>query len=151
MTSILEVPITNSVEGSAEEPQAAPEVTVVVAKKRGRPKGAPNKPKATPAPAPAPPPAATVPKKQPKKPTPSDSEEERVPVKAKRKRVPSPPSSDEEPPKPRRIANRSRQRTISPTPVVDTRQVASEVLQLLSDRHLNQTAARRDKYRSWFQ
>ena len=34
---------------------------------------------------------------------------------------------------------------------VDTRQVASEVLQLLSDRHLNQTAARRDKYRSWFQ
>ena len=138
MTNIVEVPI----EGG--------EATVVVAKKRGRPKGAPNKPKATPAPAPAPPPAATVPKKQPKKPTPSDSEEERVPVKAKRKRAPSPPSSDEEPPKPRRIANRSRQRTISPGPVVDTRQVASEVLQLLSNLQANQATARREKYRSWF-
>ena len=141
MTSIVEVPIEGEAEGEA---LVAPEA-VVVAKKRGRPKGALNKPKAAPAPTPTP--AATVPKKR-KAPPPSDSEEEPMPVKAKKKRVKAPPpSSDEEPPTPRR----SRQRTISPTPVMDTRQVASEVLQLLSDRHLNQSTARREKYKSWFQ
>ena len=145
MTSIVEVPI------EGEESQAAPEVTVVVEKKkRGRPPGALNKAKATAAPAAAPTPAPTVPKKR-KAPPPSDSEEEPVPVKVKKKRLTAPPlSSDEEPPTPRK-PRRSRQRTISPAPVMDTRQVASEVLQLLSDRHLNQSTARREKYRSWFQ
>jgi len=130
---IEEVPIVDSEEGAAV-------VLEPVAKKRGRPKGAPNKPKAPKAPDPAPKPA-------PKPTPPSESEEEPVPVKAKKKRVKAPPSSsDEEPPTPK--PRRSRARTISP--VMDTRQVASEVLQLLSNRQVTQAAARREKYRSWF-
>jgi len=133
---IEEVPIVDTEESAAVVPEP------IVVKKRGRPKGAPNKPKVVPNP-----PKAQ--KKQPAAP-PSESEEEPVPEKTKKKRVKAPPpsSSDEEPvpKKPRR----SRQRTLSPTPVMDTRQVASEVLQLLSNRHVNQATARREKYRSWF-
>ena len=132
---IQEVPITDPSEESAS-PIAEP---IIVAKKRGRPPGAPNKPKVLPKP-------PKAPKKQPAAP-PSESEEEPVPVKAKKKRVKAPPSSsDEEPPTPK--PRRSRARTISP--VMDTRQVASEVLQLLSNRQVTQAAARREKYRSWF-
>ena len=53
-------------------------------------------------------------------------------------------------PKPVPKPRRSRARTISPTPVMDTRQVASEALQLLSNRQVDQATARREKYRSWF-
>ena len=136
---IEEVPIVDTEEG------AAAGLEPVVVKKRGRPKGAPNKPKVLPKP-------PKAPKKQPAAP-PSESEEEPVPVKAKKKRVKAPPpsSSDEEPvPKPVPKPRRSRARTISPTPVMDTRQVASEVLQLLSNRQVDQATARREKYRSWF-
>ena len=132
---IEEVPIVDTEESAVVAPEP------IVVKKRGRPKGAPNKPKVVPKP--------PLPKKQPTTP-PSDSEEEPVPVKAKKKRtLPPPPSSDEEPPTPRK-PRRSRQRTISPAPIMDTRQVASEVLQLLSNRQVNQATARREKYRSWF-
>ena len=132
---IEEVPIVDTEESAAVVPEP------IVVKKRGRPKGAPNKPKVVPNP-------PNAPKKQPT--PPPESEEEPVPAKAKKKRVKAPPpsSSDEEPApkKPRR----PRARTISPAPVVDTRQVASEVLQILSNRHVNQAMARREKYRSWF-
>ena len=132
---IEEVPIVDTEESAAVVPEP------IVVKKRGRPKGAPNKPKVVPNP-------PNAPKKQPT--PPPESEEEPVPAKAKKKRVKAPPpsSSDEEPApkKPRR----PRARTISPAPVVDTRQVASEVLQILSNRHVNQATARREKYRSWF-
>ena len=131
---IEEVPIVDTEEG------AAAVLEPVVVKKRGRPKGAPNKPKVLPKP-------PKAPKKQPAAP-PSESEEEPVPVKAKKKRVRAPPSSSDEEPEPR--PRRSRARTISPTPVMDTRQVASEVLQLLSNRQVDQATARREKYRSWF-
>ena len=132
---IEEVPIVDTEESAVVAPEP------IVVKKRGRPKGAPNKPKVVPNP-------PNAPKKQPT--PPPESEEEPVPAKAKKKRVKAPPpsSSDEEPApkKPRR----PRARTISPAPVVDTRQVASEVLQILSNRHVNQATARREKYRSWF-
>jgi len=130
---IQEVPITDGSEESAS-PIAEP---IIVTKKRGRPPGAPNKPK-TPAP-----------KAAPKPPSPPESDEEPPKVKKRRVKAPPPPSSDEEPPTPRQ-PRRSRQRTVSPTPVMDTRQVASEVLQLLSNRHVDQATARREKYRSWF-
>ena len=132
---IEEVPIVDTEESATVVPEP------IVVKKRGRPKGAPNKPKVVPNP-------PKAPKKQPA--PPPESEEEPVPAKAKKKRAKTPPpsSSDEEPApkKPRR----PRARTISPAPVVDTRQVASEVLQILSNRHVNQATARREKYRSWF-
>ena len=132
---IEEVPIVDA------EESAAVVLEPVVVKKRGRPKGAPNKPKVVPNP-----PKAQ--KKQPAAP-PSESEEEPVPVKAKKRLKAPPPSSSDEEPVPKK-PRRSRQRTISPTPVMDTRQVASEVLQLLSNRQVNQATARREKYRSWF-
>ena len=34
---------------------------------------------------------------------------------------------------------------------MDTRQIAAEVLHLLSNRHMERSEARRAKYRSWFQ
>ena len=130
---IQEVPITDGSEESAS-PIAEP---IIVTKKRGRPPGAPNKPK-TPAPKPA-----------PKQPPPPESDEEPPKVKKRRVKAPPPPSDSESEPAPRK-SRRSRARTISPTPVMDTRQVASEVLQLLSNRHVDQATARREKYRSWF-
>ena len=131
---IEEVPIVDTEESAAVAPEP------IVVKKRGRPKGAPNKPKVVPKP-------PKAPKKQPA--PPSESEEEPVPVKAKKKRALPPPSSSDEEPAPRK-PRRSRARTISPAPIMDTRQVASEVLQLLSNRQVNQATARREKYRSWF-
>ena len=131
---IEEVPIVDTEESAVVAPEP------IVVKKRGRPKGAPNKPKVVPKP-------PKAPKKQPA--PPSESEEEPVPVKAKKKRALPPPSSSDEEPAPRK-PRRSRARTISPAPIMDTRQVASEVLQLLSNRQVNQATARREKYRSWF-
>ena len=131
---IEEVPIVDT------EESAVVVTEPIVVKKRGRPKGAPNKPKVVPKP-------PRAPKKQPA--PPSESEDEPVPVKVKKKRALPPPSSSDEEPAPRK-PRRSRARTISPAPILDTRQVASEVLQLLSNRQVNQATARREKYRSWF-
>ena len=129
---IEEVPIVDT------EESAVVVTEPIVVKKRGRPKGAPNKPKEVPKP--------PLPKKQPAPPSESESP---VPVKVKNKRTLPPPSSSDEEPAPRK-PRRSRARTISPAPILDTRQVASEVLQLLSNRQVNQATARREKYRSWF-
>ena len=150
MASIEEVPI-----GEVEE-DSTPAAPVAV-RKRGRPKGALNKPKekaAAKKPRVAKPPVseseeeAPVKKKVKRPPSPQSSEETPVKKKAK-KRPPSPQSSeDDEPPTPRK-PRRARVPVVSPGPM-DTRQVASEVLQLLSNRHVNAATAKREKYRSWF-
>ena len=36
-------------------------------------------------------------------------------------------------------------------PVYNTRDIASEVINMLSNRHLDRSTAKREKYRSWFQ
>ncbi len=65
---------------------------------------------------------------------PSESEEEEPQPKKKRKVVQREPSPDS--------------RSVYEPP--DTRVIAAEVLQLLSNRHLDRSTAKREKYRSWF-
>ena len=138
---IEEIPIADAAEESA--PVAAVEAVEEVEaeapapKKRGRPPGAKNKPKAAPA-APNEPEAKPKAKKAPRKVVQVEEEEE----------------SEEEyapPPKKKRAAVRQ----VSPDSVApeppDTRQIAAEVLHLLSNRHVERAQAKRDKYRSWFQ
>ena len=36
-------------------------------------------------------------------------------------------------------------------PIYDTRAIAAEVISMLSNRHLDRSAQKREKYRSWFQ
>ena len=63
-------------------------------------------------------------------------------AKAKPKKVPKPKvhyESEEEP-----------EEEIVP-PVYDTRAIASEVIAMLSSRHLDRSAQKREKYRSWLQ
>ncbi len=43
-----------------------------------------------------------------------------------------------------------RKRVQQPVYQPDNRAIAAEVLHMLSSRHLDRTAAKRDKYRSWF-
>ena len=142
--AIEEVPIEGSDTQASDAPEAAPveaapAAPVVVARKRGRPKGVANKPKtvqlveevAIEPPKPAKEAKAAKAKPAPKKPkkvrvaAPSDSEDEPAPPPKRRKEMPPPPP--------------------------DTRQIASEVLQLLSDRHVEKKHAQRQKYASWFQ
>ena len=120
---IVEIPIADV---DAEEPPAPPEIVEPApqAKKRGRPKGSKNKKEETPA----------------------------VPKPRKKIKIASPPSESEEeekpPPKRRRVA------APQPTPPVyeppDTRAIAAEVLTMLANRHVDRSAAKREKYRSWF-
>ena len=147
MSSIVEVPIVaDSSPGEAVE-ESAPETAVLPApKKRGRPKGAPNKPKQ--------PlviqevPVAPAPKKKraAKAPPPSESDEEPPTPKPSRKRARprAPSSSDDEPALPKKRTTRG-----VPEPP-NTQQLAAEVLQLLSSRHVGQANARRARYASWF-
>ena len=71
------------------------------------------------------------------------------------RRSPTPGESEEETPPPRKrraprhVAEES-QDSVSPEPPT-TRDIADEVLSLLSNRHVERSAAKRDKYRSWFQ
>ena len=138
---IEEIPIADAAEESA--PVAAVEAVEEIEaeapapKKRGRPPGAKNRPKAAPA-APKEPEAKPKAKKAPRKIVQVEEEEE----------------SEEEyapPPKKKRAAVRQ----VSPDSVQaeppDTRQIAAEVLHLLSNRHVERAQAKRDKYRSWFQ
>ena len=144
--NIQEVPIDAESAPVQEEPVV--EVPAEPApKKRGRPPGAKNKPKAAakaearPAPAKEPSPPKRKPRKAP--PPESESEEEEPPPKsAKRgsgaaqrraRSVPEAPSQD------------------SVSPEMDTRAIAAEVLHLLSNRHVERAAQKREKYRSWFQ
>ena len=141
-STIEEIPIESGpiadVDAGAEEP-AAPEP---VPKRRGRPKGSRNRPKeVAPAQRAEQPSASTVPKKKKasaaRAPSPSSSEEEEAPPpkRSTKRRAPSPGSSEEERPQQQPL---------------DSRAVAAEVLHMLSQRHVDQRQAKREKYRSWF-
>ena len=144
MVDIEEIPVETILQEQAEltEP-ASEEIVQAVAKKRGRPPGAKNKPKKN-----APPPQEEV-------------EETPHPVakraaakpKQKKRRPPSPASSsseEEPPPRKKRRTARAEPKQVAP-PAPDNRQIAAEVLHMLSTRHLDMRQAKRDKYRSWFQ
>ena len=147
MSSIVEVPIVaDSSPGEAVE-ESAPEPAVLPApKKRGRPKGAPNKPKQPVVIQEVP--VAPSPKKKraTQAPPPSESDEEPPTPKPSRKRARprAPSSSDDEPALPKKRTTRG-----VPEPP-NTQQLAAEVLQLLSSRHVGQANARRARYASWF-
>ena len=147
MTSIVEVPIVadsspgEAVEGNAPEPAVLP-----TPKKRGRPKGAPNKPKQPVVIQEVPvAPAPEKKKRAAKAPPPSESDEEPPAPKPSRKRARprAPSSSDDEPAPPKK-------RTTKQPEPPNTQQLAAEVLQLLSSRHVGQANARRARYASWF-
>jgi hypothetical protein len=121
-TEIVEIPIADA---NAEEAPAPPEIVEPApqAKKRGRPKGSKNKKEETPV----------------------------VPKARKKIKIVSPPSeSEEEQPSPKR----RRVAAPQPTPPVyeppDTRAIAAEVLTMLANRHVDRSAAKREKYRTWF-
>ena len=141
MASVIEeIPIESTpvaeVDVGAEEAQA-PAPPEPAAKRRGRPKGSKNRVKETPAPRAAEP----APKRKTRAaatPPSSESEEELPPPKAKKtKRKPVAADSSEE--------------DMPPQQPLDSRAVAAEVLQMLSQRHLDLRQAKREKYRSWFQ
>ena len=132
---IEEIPINSDINEINSEPVApmveeaieAEPVEEPAPKKRGRPFGAKAKPKAK-VEAKAAPKAETK-KKQQRVVEESESEEEVVVKKRTRRPAPEAPEA--------RI----------PT----TQDVAFEVMQLLSNRHVDQAAQRRAKYASWFQ
>ena len=130
MATIEEIPLDNQetaqdIPETVEETQDNQEETVAeppAPKKKGRPPGAKNKPKAPPPK--ASPPKASAPKPKPKrKPVIEEEEYEE--------------SSEEDEPQ-RRV------------PQVDRHQLASEVLGLLQQQRYNQANARRNHYASWF-
>jgi hypothetical protein len=112
--TIEEIPIEESEE--VEEPIAPP--PPIRPKAKGRPKGAPSKPKNK---------KVLV---QPVSP-PANTESS---------------SSEEEPPPPKKRKPRAETQWEPPS----THTIASEVLQMLSNRHGERSAAKREKYRSWF-
>ena len=133
MAEIEEVPITDAPENVLGEASGGDDVLtpepVAAPKKRGRPKGSVNRPKAAAKP-------EAKPKPKPRRPpTPEESEEETPPPRKRRA--------------PRRASAESPD-SVSPEPPT-TRDIAAEVLHLLSNRHVETKAAKRDKYRSWFQ
>ena len=125
---IEEIPIEEAAtmeEIAAEATETPPEKP-----KRGRPKGSKNKA----------PKNADVP------------EETKAPKpKQPRKRRPPSPQSESPPPLRRRRAPVAELQQPEPAPPPDSRQIAAEVLQLLSTRHLDLRQAKREKYRAWFQ
>ena len=125
MAEIEEVPISDAPAEDVEEPVPAE----VAPKKRGRPKGSANKPK----------PVITA---KPK----------RAPAARKRQATPDESEEDAPPPPPRKRRARVEelsQDSVSPEPH-NTRDIAAEVLHLLSHRHVERNAAKRLKYASWF-
>ena len=142
--AIEEVPIEGSDTQASDAPEAAPveaapTAPAVVARKRGRPKGVPNKPKTVQL-------VEEVAIEPPKeaKAKEAKAKAKAAPKKPKKVRVVPPSDSEDEPaPPPKR-------RKELPPPL-DTRHIASEVLQLLSDRHVEKKHAQRQKYASWFQ
>ena len=139
---IEEIPIADVAEESAPATAVAEVAEEVEAeapapkKSRGRPPGAKNKPKAAP----------VAPKAEPK------PKAKRAPRKVAQ--VEEDEKSEEEappPPKKKRAPVRQMsQDSVTPEPP-DTRQIAAEVLHLLSNRHVERAQAKREKYRSWFQ
>ncbi len=92
--------------------------------------------------------AAPKPKPKPKgRPKGAVGKKKKEPVdepqkKPKKTKAPPPSESEEEAP--------PRKRVQQPVCQPDNRAIAAEVLHMLSSRHLDRTAAKRDKYRSWF-
>jgi hypothetical protein len=128
MEQIVEVPL-DAPEIEKNPPEAQPDVAEVPEAKRGRgrPKGAPNKPKKEPA---------------PREPSP----EPVVPPKAKAKRKPVEQKAVKKKP-----VYESSDSEGAPDAGKTTRQIAGEVLELLSLQRANQRAQRRDRYAAWFQ
>ena len=120
MSEIIEVPINSDEIPEIIEPE--PEPTKPKPRPKGRPKGALGKKKTIA--------VSEVPQKKKKpKPPPSESEEEEVtPPRQRKKQQPLPQVY--EPP--------------------DTTAIAAQVLHMLSNRHLDRSAAKREKYRTWF-
>ena len=129
MENIVEVPL-DAPEIETEAPPDPPEPPEAK-RGRGRPKGAPNKPKKEPAPRePSPEPVLPSPPK-------AKAKTKRKPVEQKAvKKKPVYESSDSEG---------------APDARKTTQQIASEVLELLSFQRANQRAQRRDRYAAWFQ
>jgi hypothetical protein len=128
MDNIVEVPLDAPEIETTESPVAPPEVPEAK-RGRGRPKGAPNKPKA-PAREPTPEPVVPSPPK-------AKAKTKRKPVEQKAvKKKPVYESSESED---------------APDARKTTQQIASEVLELLSSQRANQRAQRRDRYAAWFQ
>ena len=148
MVDIEEIPVQTILEEQAEltEP-ASEEIVQAVAKKRGRPKGALNKKKN------APPLQEEEIEEAPPRPAAKRAASSAVAKpKQKKRRPPSPASSsseEEPPPRKKRRARAEPEQVVPPAP--DNRQIAAEVLAMLSTRHLDMRQAKRDKYRSWFQ
>jgi hypothetical protein len=147
--AIEEVPIEGSDTQASDAPEAAPveaapAAPAVVARKRGRPKGVPNKPKTVQLVeevAIEPPKEAKAKEAKAKE---AKAKAKAAPKKPKKVRVVPPSDSEDEPAPPPK-----RRKEIPPP--LDTRHIASEVLQLLSDRHVEKKHAQRQKYASWFQ
>ena len=139
---IEEIPIADVAEEAAPTTAVAAEVAEEVEaeapapKKRGRPPGAKNKAKAAPVAKEAEPKPKA--KRAPRKVVEVEEEEES-------EEEPAPP-----PKKKRAPVRQMSQDSVTPEPP-DTRQIAAEVLHLLSNRHVEKAQAKRDKYRSWFQ
>ena len=138
---IEEVPINSGevAEAPEEPPEVVSDVVTPTPKKRGRPAGSKGKPKP-----PKPPmeveeeeeaPEEVAPK--PKKAAPKKKAVEAVRKKAAKKKPVVQSSDSEEEPRERRAGT-------------DTRAVAMEVMQLLSNQHAGRVAARRQKYAGWF-
>ena len=124
---IEEIPIEEAatMEEVAEATEAPPEKP-----KRGRPRGSKNKPHQN----------VAI----------SEVAEAPKPKRAAKRRPPSPQSRSPSPPKRRRAPVAELPET-EREPPSDYRQIAAEVLQILSTRHLDLRQAKREKYRTWFQ
>ncbi len=132
-TEIVEVPI--EVSENIDIPEAVPEPQPKAKPKakRGRPPGSLNKKKVTVEIDDIPQKEKKKASKKPKVPPPCEAEEDDESI------SPSPP------PKKRRA---QQQQPVHEPP--DSRAIAAEVLHMLSTRHLDSKAAKREKYRSWF-
>ena len=130
MENIVEVPL-DTPEIEKNPPEAQPDVAEVPEAKRGRgrPKGAPNKPKKEPA---------------PREPTPEPVVPPKAKAAAKRKAV-------EQKAVKKKPVYESSDSEGAPDAGKTTKQIASEVLELLSLQRANQRAQRRDRYAAWFQ
>ena len=148
MAEIEEVPIADAAESAPveAEPAVVEDLAEPAPKKRGRPPGSKNKPKAAAKEArPAPAREASPPKRSAKRGSGAAEKRQAVPES----------ESEEEPPPPKKRRARSAAPEVpsqdSVSPEMNTRAIAAEVLHLLSNRHVERAAAKREKYRSWFQ
>ena len=145
---IEEIPIDTVVEEKPEllDPVQSEEIVQAVAKKRGRPKGSLNKKKNA-----APPPEEIEETPRPAAKRAASSAAEVKPKKKRRPPTPESSSEEEAPPrKKRRAARAEPEQEIAPA-APDTRQIAADVLYMLSAQNMDMRQAKRERYRSWFQ